>query len=84
MLERKWHTFEKLRAKQEQKLPAVLSVEELRRVLACVRIPHYNVFLTTVYYCGLRLDEAFSLDVTDFGSGRKMIHFNRGKGAKEH
>lgn len=83
VLEHKWHTFDYLRAKREHKLPAVLSQEEVRRILDSVRIPHYYAFLSTVYSCGLRLEEALSLEVSDIDSDRMMIHVHRGKGSKD-
>lgn len=83
VLERKWHTFDYLRAKREQKLPAVLSLEEVHRLLDCIRIPHYRAFHSTVYSCGLRLEEALNLEVSDIDSDRMMIHVHRGKGTKD-
>lgn len=83
VLERKWNIFNYLRSKKEQKLPAVLSLEEMRRLLTCTRMPHYRAFFSTVYSCGLRLEEALSLEVSDIDSGRMMIHIHRGKGAKD-
>lgn len=83
VLERKWHTFNFLRAKKEQKLPAVLSQEEMHRLLACTRMPHYQAFFSVVYSCGLRLEEALSLQVSDIDSDRMQIHIHRGKGAKD-
>lgn len=83
VLQRQWHIFDYLRAKREQKLPAVLSQEELVRLLSCVRTPHNHAFLFTVYSCGLRLDEALNLEVSDIDSSRMMIHVHRGKGAKD-
>lgn len=83
VLQRKWHTFDYLRAKREQKLPAVLSLEEVHRLLDCIRIPHYHAFHSTVYSCGLRLEEALCLEVSDIDSDRMMIHVHRGKGTKD-
>lgn len=83
VLERKWHTFDYLRAKREQKLPAVLSQDEASRLLALVRLPHLHAYLFTVYSCGLRLDEARCLEVSDIDSDRMMIHVHRGKGTKD-
>src|SRR6266849_6467727 len=58
VLQRNWHLFEILRAKSEARLPAILSCEEVRTILRCVRTPHNHAFLSTVYACGLRLQEA--------------------------
>ena len=83
VLGRNWRLFEYLRAKGESRLPAVLSREEVRCVLACVRTPHNHAFLSTVYACGLRLQEALYLEVSDIDAHRMMIHVHRGKGAKD-
>lgn len=83
VLKRQWHTLDILRAQHEKRLPAVLSVEEVRRLLGCVRTSHNYAFLSTVYSCGLRLQEAQYLEVSDIDSQRLMIHVHRGKGAKD-
>lgn len=83
VLQRQWHTFNFLRSKREKKLPAVLSRQETRQLFACTRNPRYRAFFFVVYSCGLRLEEALSLEVSDIDSGRMMIHIHRGKGAKD-
>ena len=83
VLKRDWHLFQILRAKSESRLPAVLSREEVRTMLSCVRTPHNYAFLSTVYACGLRLNEALHLEVGDIDSARMMLHVHRGKGAKD-
>lgn len=83
VLRRDWHTLELLRAEQERRLAVVLSREQVRRLLACVRTPHNRLFLSTVYACGLRLQKAQGLEVEDIDSARLMIHLHRGKGAKD-
>lgn len=83
ILQRNWQLFNILRAKSESRLPAVLSREEVRALLAQVRTPHNRAFLSTVYACGLRLQEALHLEVSDIDSARMMIHVHRGKGAKD-
>lgn len=83
VLQRDWNLFNFLRAKSESRLPAVLSREEVRALLACVRTPHNRAYLGTVYACGLRLQEALHLEVCDIDAKRMMIHVHRGKGAKD-
>ena len=61
----------------------MLSVEEVRSVLGCVRTAHNRAFLATVYACGLRLQEAQCLEVSDIDGERRMVHVHRGKGAKD-
>ena len=83
VLQRDWHILGILRAQNEHRLPTVLSVDEVRRILGCVRTIQNYAFLSTVYSCGLRLQEGLHLEVSDIDSERMMIHVHRGKGAKD-
>lgn len=82
-LTRDWTTLSFVRAPREQKLPVILSLEEVRRLLSCVRLPHYRACLSTIYSCGLRLQEGTHLHVRDIDSARMLIHVRRGKGGKD-
>jgi site-specific recombinase XerD len=82
-LQRNWATFGLLRAPREKKLPVILSLAEVRQILARVRLPRYKVCLSTIYSCGLRLQEGTNLHVADIDSARLMIHVRHGKGAKD-
>jgi integrase/recombinase XerD len=82
-LQRNWATFGLLRAPLEKKLPVILSLAEVRKILAGVRLARYRVCLTTIYSCGLRLQEGTNLQVADLDSARMMIHVRHGKGAKD-
>jgi integrase/recombinase XerD len=83
VLQRNWHLFDILRAKNEGRLPSVLTREEVHRILGAVRTKHNHAFLSTVYACGLRLQEGLHLEVSDIDSQRMMVHVHRGKGAKD-
>lgn len=83
VLQRDWHILDIIRAQTEHRLPTVLSTEEVRNTLSRVTSPANHVFLSTVYSCGLRLQEARHLEVADIDSSRMMIHVHRGKGAKD-
>lgn len=78
-LQQHWTTLRFVRPPREQKLPVVLSRDEVRRILAEVRIPVYRACLTTIYACGLRLLEGTHLQVADVDSGRMLLHIH-GKG----
>jgi site-specific recombinase XerD len=56
-LNRDFTTFKLVRAQREKKLPVILSVEEVLRILGQVRLPRYRVSLGIIYSCGLRLQE---------------------------
>ena len=83
VLKRDWSTLALLRAQTTHHLPAVLSVEEVRRLLAVATPFHNQVYFTTVYSLGLRLHEALFLQVADIDGPRLQVHVHRGKGAKD-
>lgn len=83
VLKKKWHLFKMLKAQPEKRLPSVLSQEEVFQILKQVRTFHNYAYLSTVYACGLRLQEGLYLQVSDIDSDRMMIHVHRGKGAKD-
>ena len=64
-------------------LPAILSREEVARLLAAVPDPRMRVLLTTIYAAGLRVSEAVALQVTDIDSGRMTIRVREGKGGRD-
>jgi len=82
-LGREWKTFAFVRPPKEKKLPVVLSVAEVGRVLACVHRSRYRVCLTMIYACGLRLLEGVRLQVKDIDGERQLIHIQQGKGNKD-
>jgi integrase/recombinase XerD len=82
-LGREWKTFDFLRPQKEKKLPVVLSIAEVRSILAHVRRRHYRVCLSTIYACGLRLLEGLHLQVSHIDSERHLLHVRQGKGNKD-
>jgi len=82
-LEKDWTTFSLVRPAPEKKLPVILNLAEVRQILSHIRLPRYRVCLTTIYSCGLRLQEGTNLRVADIDSARLMIHVRHGKGAKD-
>ena len=62
---RNWKTLEGLRVPPEKKLPDVLTVDEVRRIIAAVRSEPCRACLWTIYSLGLRLSEGVSLHVGD-------------------
>lgn len=82
-LQRAWPTLELARVPRAKTLPVVLSREEVRRVLACLRLPVYRACLSTIYACGLRLQEGVCLQVGDIDSGRRVVRVRQSKGRKD-
>jgi site-specific recombinase XerD len=78
-----WVEFQLVRPLREKKLPVVLSVSEVQRLLACVEMPRYRVCLGLLYACGLRLLEGTQLRVAQIDSSRMVLHIQGGKGNKD-
>jgi integrase/recombinase XerD len=69
--------------KKPQKLPVVLSPEEVQHFLNCVDYNKHQVILTTCYAAGLRISEAVRLKPTAIDSTRMVIRVEQGKGRKD-
>ena len=82
-LRREWTTLTFVRPPREKKLPVILSPAEVRTLLACVRLPRYRVCLSTIYSCGLRLQEGTHLQGSAIDAARLRIHVRQGQGAKD-
>lgn len=72
-----------MRAPRAKKLPVILSVEEVRPMLAHLKLLRYRACLTTIYSCGLRLQEGTHLQGPDIDRARMLVHVRHGKGAKD-
>ncbi len=68
--------------KRQKKLPVVLTVEEVRKILRCVHVVRHRACLTLIYACGLRLSEGCKLTVRDIDRARGLLHVT-GKGSKD-
>jgi len=81
-LGKEWPIFKLIKPKDEHRLPVVLSTEAVKSMLDQVREYRHYAFLSTVYSCGLRLQEARNLEVKDIDSDRMLLHIH-GKGARD-
>ena len=66
--------------RQPRKLPAVLSVEEVGRLLEAAPGPKHKAALGTAYGAGLRVSEVVALKVGDIDSTRMLIRVEQDKG----
>src|SRR3712207_6541719 len=64
-------------------LPAILSREEVARLLGAVPDLRMRALLTTVYAAGLCVSEAVALEVGDIDSARMTIHVRAGMGQRD-
>ena len=83
-LKRDWPFDEVIPApKKPQKLPVVLSPEEVQQFLGSIGNAKHRTILTTCYAAGLRISEAVRLKPIDIDSQRMVIRVDQGKGQKD-
>jgi site-specific recombinase XerD len=71
------------RAKQPQRLPEILSREEIERLFQAALNPKHRTVLMLTYSAGLRVSEVARLKVGDIDSARMSIRVDQGKGKKD-
>ena len=69
--------------KKPQRLPIVLSPDEVLQFLDCVPGLKHRAILTTCYAAGLRISEVLHLRPNDIDSRRMVIRVEQGKGQKD-
>ena len=69
--------------KKPRALPAVLSPEEVARLLAAAASPRDRLLLQTAYAAGLRVSEVVRLRLADIASRRMVLHVRCAKGQKD-
>jgi site-specific recombinase XerD len=69
--------------RQPRKLPDVLSVEEVGRLLEAAPGAKYKAALGTAYGAGLRVSEVAALKIDDIDSTRMLLRVEQGKGRKD-
>ena len=72
-----------IRFRKEEKIPVVLSEEEVAAVIKAVNNLKHKVILMTIYSAGLRLSECLALTVADMDFDRNQIRIRQGKGKKD-
>jgi len=69
--------------KQPQKLPEILSREEVWRLLETCPHTWHRLLLATTYAAGLRVSEVVALKVSDLDADRMTLRVQQGKGMKD-
>ena len=68
---------------EPQKLPRILSSDEIRQLLEAATEPKDKAMLSVAYGAGLRAMEVVKLKVSDIDSRRMLIRVENGKGGKD-
>jgi len=83
VMHKEWDGCKIKRPRRPQKMPEVLSVEEVERMIALTANIKHRAILTIMYSAGLRRMELLQLKPGDIDSERMLIKVKQGKGRKD-
>jgi site-specific recombinase XerD len=83
VLGRKKEYYELHRPRKENKLPKVLSKNEIKRIFEVTNNLKHKCILMLIYSAGLRRSELLNLTFNDIDSERMVIHIYEAKGKKD-
>jgi integrase/recombinase XerD len=83
VLKRGWSIAETPYPMKVRHLPAILSQEEVARLIDAADSPFHRILLMTLYATGARRAEAAHLKIGDIDSRRMVVHIRCGKGGKD-
>lgn len=69
--------------KKPSRIPVVLSVQEVERLLNSFTNLKHKAIFTLIYSAGLRIGELLNLKIRDIDSDRMQIRIHQGKGQKD-
>jgi integrase/recombinase XerD len=64
-------------------LPVVFSMEEIKLILKTPKLLKHRVLFAVIYDCGLRIQEAINLKITDVDFNRQQLHIRQSKHKKD-
>jgi len=69
--------------KKPQRIPELLTVEEVAQIIAAAKNLKHQTMLMLCYGCGLRVSELVSIQLRQIESQRHFLRIEQGKGAKD-
>lgn len=82
-LKRPWIVADMPTPRRPIRLPEILSLEEVERLIRCAISPLHRIWVLILYATGMRREELVQLKIGDIDSGRMLIHIRQGKGKKD-
>ena len=83
VLKRDWQPMKVKRPRREKKLPVVLSLSEVERLIAVTSNVKHKAILMLAYSAGLRRQEVQLIKPSAIDSARMQVHVVQGKGRKD-
>jgi integrase len=83
VLRKPWVAPDLVKPPKPRRLPDILTVGEVQRLLQATQVASYRLFFFTLYSLGLRLGEGLRLQVGDIDAKRGRVHSRDAKGNKD-
>ena len=83
VLKRDWEQIKIKRPRREKKLPVVLSIDEVEKIITATRNLKHKALLMLTYSSGLRRQESQFIKPSAIDSARMQVHVVQGKGKKD-
>lgn len=83
VLKNDWEKIKIKRPRRVQKLPVVLSMEEVERLIFVINNLKHKAMVMLLYSAGLRRSELLQIKPSDIDSERMRVHVRQGKGKKD-
>jgi integrase/recombinase XerD len=78
-----WRLFSQIRTRDHDRLPAVLTRQQVHELLSHIRLRRYRTPLKLIYCCGLRLSECLALTIHDILGRENKLFIRDSKGHRD-
>ena len=82
-LNKQWVWLDIVKPPQSQKLPDIMTPQQVALLISKTRQRRYQIFFLTLYSMGLRLSEGLNLTIHDIDAHTMQVHVRDGKGGKD-
>ncbi len=78
-----WTVFAQIRTRDHDRLPAVLTRQQVIDLIGRIRLRRYRTPLKLIYSCGLRLSECLALTIHDIAGAEHKLFIRDSKGHRD-
>jgi integrase/recombinase XerD len=78
-----WSLFSQIRARDHDRLPAVLTRQQVIDLIGLIRLRRYRTPIKLIYCCGLRLSECLALTIHDIAGSENKLFIRDSKGHRD-
>jgi site-specific recombinase XerD len=83
VLKKPWADVQLVKPPRTKRIPDIISVAEVHKLLMATNKLSYRVFFFTLYSMGLRLGEGLRLEIGDIDAAHQRVHIRNAKGNKD-